>query len=109
LSGAQVFDFDGVGGDSVFLVEDFDLDEVGTSGLGSGGKSSGDGEFAERHFAHDTGDDDEGQEHAEDEVQQVVAGVDGGDADSEGDEDEVLSFAGEAEATGRAQAFSEAA
>ena len=66
------------------------------------GRLARDGERAQRHLAHDPRGDDERQHHAEQQVEQVVAGVDGGEADADGDADEVLALARERQAARRA-------
>jgi hypothetical protein len=91
------------------VVVDFDLDEVGPADLGARGQAAHDGEMAETELAHHAGDDDEGEQHAEQEIQQVVAGIDGGKADAKCYGDEVLALAGELEPARWAQTMAGAA
>jgi hypothetical protein len=51
LSGAQVFDFDGIGGKMAFFVVNFDFDKVMSSCLRARGQSSCDGEVSQGDFA----------------------------------------------------------
>jgi hypothetical protein len=95
LGDAEVFDLDGVGGDFGLGVDDFDLDNVGTSHLGADGEPSAHGQAAEGELAEEATDDDEGEEHSKEQVEEVIGGIDRGEADAEGDADEELALAGD--------------
>ena len=53
------------------------------------------GEIAQRQLAHDARENDQREQHPEQQIEKVVAGVDGREADAERDAEEVLSLARE--------------
>ena len=76
---------------------------MGAPDLRARRQPSHDVEVAQRKLAHDAGEDDEREQHPEQEVKEVVARVDGGEADAEGNADEVLALAGELQTARRTQ------
>ena len=96
LSLAQVLDLDGITRNPVLVVVNLDLDEVRAANLCSMGQPPHDLQVTQTDLAENAGDHNQRQQHAEQQVQQVVAGVDRGEADTEGDPDEVLAFARDA-------------
>lgn len=104
MARAQVFDFDGVGGTRRFLVPDFDFDEMRSPHLCSRREATNDSQVAQGELAHDAADDNEREQHSEDEVEEIVGGIDGGEADAKGDANEEFSFAGKFQVARWAQA-----
>lgn len=95
-----VFDLDGEGREVAFVVGDGEGDEAGGSGEDPGGELAVDFEVFEGDIGEDAADDDEAEHHPEQEVEEVISGVDGGHTDPDGDPEEVLAFAGEADLAG---------
>jgi hypothetical protein len=93
-------DLDGEAGDAALVVGEGDLDEGGLFCEDALGESSLDVEFLEDGLGEDAAEEDEGEHHAEEEVEEVVAGVDGAEADEEGHAGEVAALASELEASG---------
>ncbi len=97
LAGAQIFHLDGVGGHALLVVVDLDLHEVRAAHLRPHRQAARHGEAAQAEIAHHARDEHEREEHAEQEVEQVVAGVDRREAHAEGDAQVVLALAGDLE------------
>jgi hypothetical protein len=97
LSGPEIFDLDGVGRHLLLAVVDLDLDLVKPTHLGPGGEPPHHRQAPEGHLAQDAGDHDEGEEHPEEQVQQVVAGVHRRQPDADGDPDVPFALAGDPE------------
>ena len=93
----KILHLNGVGRRPSFVVEDFDLDQVRATHLGSLWQTPFDLERAKRKFAHQTRHDDEREHHAKEQIEQVVAGVDCRKADAKRDPEEVLALARELE------------
>ena len=102
-AGDEVLDLDGERGQAALAVGQADAHEEGAARVDAGGRLARDRQVAQRHLAHDSRGDDEREHHAEQEVEQVVAGVDGGEADADGDADEVFALARERQAARRSQ------
>src|SRR5690606_21218773 len=98
LSRAEVLDLDRVRRDAALVVEDLDLDEVRPPDLRAERQPPDDGEIAQAELAHQTAHDDQREQHPEQEIEEVVARVDRGEAHAERDADEELPFARELQA-----------
>ena len=97
LPGAKILDLDRVRGNALLVVVDLDLDQVRAADLGARRQPPHDRQVAQAELAQHARDDDQRQQHAEQQIEQVVAGVDRGEADAERDADEVLALARELE------------
>src|SRR5690606_20741715 len=109
LPSAKIFDLDRVRRRAPLVVEHLDLDEVRSPHLGTGQQLSRDRQAAQAELAEHAGDDDQREQHAEQEVEQVVARVDRGEAHAERDADEVFPLARQLELARWLPALEEAA
>src|SRR5688572_14955610 len=73
LPGAQVLHLDRVARDAFLVIVHLDFDEMPSSDLRAGGQAPDHGEVAQAELAHDTRDDDEREQHAEEQIQEVIA------------------------------------
>jgi hypothetical protein len=83
------------------VVEHFDLYEVGAPDLRAERETPHHGEVTERQLAHQAAHHDQGEEHSQEQIEEVIPGIDGGEADPEGDPYEELAFARELQTTRR--------
>src|SRR5258706_11636424 len=97
LASAQVFDLDRIGWHLSLVVEDFDLDQMRAPHLRAGRQAPSNRQLPQAELAQHARDDDQREQHTEQQVKEIVAGVDRGDADAQRDADEVLALAGELE------------
>lgn len=102
-----VFDLDGVGGEAVFLVGDGKGDQARSACKDAFREDAFDLERVESDVREDAADDNQADQHTKDEVEEVVSGIDGGDADAEGQAKKPFAFAGEADLARRAEPTAE--
>src|SRR5208337_5071813 len=76
------------GGKVSLVVGDLHEDAAGGMGKDIGGEGAFDREPLNPPFREEAGGDDQAQEHRQDEIQQVVAGIYRGKTDGKGDENE---------------------
>src|SRR5262249_54679515 len=94
----EVLDLDGQGRDATLLVLETDAHEERPPGKDPRRRLPRDDEVLERLLAEDAGRDDHRAHPAEEEEQEVVPRVHRGEADADGDDDEVLALAAHLEA-----------